>query len=135
MIVADVNLIACLLIDGPLTEAARTALSRDPHWIAPVLWRHEFLNILATCVREGKLAEGKALVALANAPSLVQDESIDPLKVEVLRLSIESRVATYDCEYVVLARRSACKLVTADKQIIARFPDVAVSLSGFAGGT
>ena len=33
---------------------------------------------------------------------------------DVLRLSVTSRIATYDCQYVVLARRLGVRLVTAD---------------------
>ena len=134
MIVADVNLIAYLLIDGPFTEAAKGALRRDPHWLAPVLWRHELLNILATSVRENRLTESQAMVVLANAPHFVQDEVIEPARMDVLRLSVESRMATYDCEYVVLAQRLMVRLITADKKVLQRFPDVAMSIEDFAQG-
>jgi predicted nucleic acid-binding protein len=134
MIVADVNVIAYLLIDGPYTQSARAALSRDSHWISPTIWRHEFLNFMATSVREKRLTEGQAMVALANAPILVQDAEVEPPALEVLRLSVESRIATYDCIYVVVARRLGVHFVTADKKLVQEFPDITLSLEDFAAG-
>ena len=134
MIVADVNLIAYLLINGPFTSAARAALARDPHWIAPSLWRYEFLNILATSVRQKYLEEARAIVVWSNAPTFVQDTPIEPPPLEIFRLSVESRVATYDCTYVVLARRLSAPLITADRKLVDQFPDVAKSLEDFAAG-
>ena len=62
MIVA-VNIVVYLLIEGPFTPVARATLARDPHWIAPALWKHEFLNVLATTVRENRLSESEATMA------------------------------------------------------------------------
>ena len=134
MIVADVNLVAYLLINGPFTSAARAALLRDPHWIAPSLWRHEFLNILATSVRQSYLEKDKAIVVWSNAAIFVQDTPIEPPPMEIFRLSVQSRVATYDCTYVVLARRLDLPLITADRKLVEQFPDVAKSLEDFAAG-
>lgn len=52
----------------------------------------------------------------------------------MVRVAAESRHATYDCEFVVLARLQRVKLVTSDKDMIKKFPDVVVSLEDFAAG-
>lgn len=133
MIVADTNLVAYLLIGGKYTELAQQALLRDKDWIAPPLWRHEFLNVLATSVREKQLDEARTMVVLAEAPLYVR--AIDHERpLDALRLSVEARIATYDCEFVVLARRLMVRVVTKDKAMLKAFDDVAISLEDFAAG-
>lgn len=129
MIVADTNLIAYLLIQGPFSEAAQRVFDLDGDWIAPSIWQHELLNVLATSVRNGHLDHVRALDAWAHAPAFVKDAEVPPLK--VLDLSIDSKFATFDCYYVVLARSMNLSLVTADKRLIEQFDDVAVSLENF----
>lgn len=46
---------------------------------------------------------------------------------EVLR----SRCTAYDCEFVALARAWNVPLVTSDRDVLAAFPDVAVTPAGF----
>lgn len=131
MIVADTNLVAYLLIGGSFTNAAQAVLKRDKEWIAPPLWRHEFLNVVATSVRAKHLDESRATVVLADAPIYMR--SIDHERpLEALRLSVETRIATYDCEFVVLARRLTVQFVTADKTLLKTFKDVAIGLEEFA---
>ena len=48
MIVADTNLFAYFLINGPQTSQAVKAFHRDSAWIAPSIWSIELLNVLAT---------------------------------------------------------------------------------------
>ena len=130
MIVADTNLIAYLLIAGPFSAAAQRVWDRDSHWISPLIWHSELLNVLATSVREGHMAKEKAQEVWAHAPAFIRDAEVPPL--EVLDLSISSRFATFDCFYVVLARKFNASLVTADKKLLQRFNDVAVSIEDFA---
>jgi predicted nucleic acid-binding protein len=131
MIVADTNLIAYLLIGGPFADAAQQVLLRDKDWVAPPLWRHEFLNVVATSVRERKLTEERAMAVLAEAPLYMR--AIDHERPwDVLRLAVETRLGTYDCEFVVLARRLMVRLVTADQAIQRVFPDVAIGPNEFA---
>jgi len=44
-------------------------------------------------------------------------------------------VSAYDCEFVALAKDLRLRLVTADKQVLAKFPETAVSLASFAAGS
>ncbi|NLH43945.1 MAG: type II toxin-antitoxin system VapC family toxin [Planctomycetes bacterium] len=52
----------------------------------------------------------------------------------VLALAAASACSAYDCEFVALAKDLNLPLVTADKQILTQFPDVAVSLATFVRG-
>jgi predicted nucleic acid-binding protein len=132
MIVADCNLIAYLLIPGDFTAAAEQALQRDDQWVAPPVWRAEFINVLATCVRSGLFDIDAALRKLAAADAWIAPvpESFDER--ELIQLSVQSRVAIYDCIYVLLARKLGCTLVTNDKEVLRKFPDVAIGIQAFA---
>lgn len=129
MIVADVNLITYLLIAGPFSDSAQRAFDKDGMWIVPALWQHELLNILATSVRNNHMSLVKAQDVWAHAPAFVRDADVSAL--DVLDLASSTKFATYDCYYVVLARKMYVPLVTADKKLIEAFPDVAVSIQGF----
>jgi predicted nucleic acid-binding protein len=133
MIVADTNLLAYLLIGGPFTEVAQKALLRDKVWIAPPLGRYEFLNVLATSVREKILSKERALLVLNESSDYMRSYDHER-PVEVLEAAVEARIGTYDCEFVILARRMGVRLVTADKRLIDGFKDVSTSIEDFAAG-
>jgi hypothetical protein len=47
VIVVDVNVVAYFLIDGDKIAAAGNLSRYDADWWLPVLWRHQYLNVLA----------------------------------------------------------------------------------------
>ena len=49
----------------------------------------------------------------------------------VLRLVARSNCTAYDCEFVALADAERVHLVTADRQVLQEFPEIAVSLDNF----
>jgi predicted nucleic acid-binding protein len=134
VIVADVNLVLYLLIDGPFTAAARGALRRDDAWVAPPFWRSEFVNVLATNVREGHFSLDQALAKLSVADLLVEPSKQPIDDRQVIGLSVQTRVATYDCVYVCLARALGVPLVTGDRTVLRTFPNDTVSIENFAAG-
>ena len=72
MIAVDTNVIASLVLPtSRLTTAAENLLRADRDWVAPVLWRSELTNILATGVRNGWLTLDQAHEALATAEELM----------------------------------------------------------------
>jgi predicted nucleic acid-binding protein len=52
---------------------------------------------------------------------------------EVFAVLQESALSAYDAEYVALARRLGCSLVTTDKQVLDHYPNLATRLRDFAG--
>ena len=130
MIVADTNLIVYLFITGDQTSLAQSILAKDPHWIVPPLWQSEFRNVLAAYIRRGMtLSQAKQL--MSNALQTLENRQILPPHEKVLDLIAESDCTAYDCEFVALAREVNVPLVTADKQLLNRFPDCAMSLEDF----
>ena len=103
MIVADTNLVSYLLIPGEFTELVKEVLKRDKVWVAPPLWYHELLNVVATSVRANHITLLDGELIVAEAPIYVR--SYDHERPwEVLRLSVATRIATYDCEFIVFWR-------------------------------
>jgi predicted nucleic acid-binding protein len=128
VIAVDANVILGLHLPGEGTSAAKSLLQTDPDWIAPVLWRSEFRNALAKYVRRGDLTLDEALRIQAEAEGLLRGGEYDVESDTVLRLAESSGCSAYDCEYVALAQRLGCRLVTRDEKLLSAFPEVAVPL-------
>ena len=104
MIVVDTNLLVYYYVDSPSTEEVRRVRLRDPEWVAPPLWRSEFLNVMWQYVRQGVFSEEDALRRFREAERVVQIEGPPPAE-RVLRLAVQHDVTAYDATYTALARR------------------------------
>lgn len=62
---------------------------------------------------------------MADAPSLLP---YLPVMQVAFGLSSAMRVGLYDCLYIALARREACRVVTADQRLPSTFPGDTISL-------
>jgi len=129
VIVADTNLIAYLAMPSPYTEAAERLLVREPEWVAPVLWRSEFRNVLALYLRKGLIRFEQALAIQAEMESLFQGKEYEVASLDVLSLVNQSECSAYDCEFVALAKGLGVKLVTMDRKLAACFPETATLLT------
>jgi predicted nucleic acid-binding protein len=129
MIVADTNIIVYLVIRGQRSDAADRLLAEDPHWIAPRLWQSEFRNAVAVLRRAGTLTRSDALGVVAAAESRMLERTFDVESAIVLGCVEESKLSAYDCEFVALARQLQVPLVTADRRIVASFPEIARPLT------
>lgn len=134
MIVADVNLIAYLLLGGPETDLAQQVLERDSTWAAPTLWRSEFRSILAAYMRQRDLAIQDAWQAHELAEGLIGEHEYTPGGERVLRLVAASPCSAYDCEYVALAEELQVRLVTSDREVLRHFPQIAIHPGDFLHG-
>lgn len=135
MIVADVNLIAYVLLGGPDADLAQQVLEKDPIWAVPVLWRSEFRNILAAYMRQRGLGIGDAWQAHELAEGLLGAHEYTLGGERVLQLVAASPCSAYDCEYVALAEELRVRLVTSDREVLQHFPRVAVGPKDFVRGT
>lgn len=130
MIVADTNLIVYLFITGDQTSLAQEVLSKDPHWIVPPLWQSEFRNVLAGYIRRGMVLS-QAQEIMTNGMATLENRQVIPSPEKILDLISKSDCTAYDCEFIALAQQLDVLLVTADKQLLNRFPDSAISLEKF----
>ena len=131
MIVVDTNIISYLYLRGERTEQAEMALLKDAEWVAPILWKSEFRNVLAQYMRKDLVSFGDALRIVDEAERLMEGMEFEVSSIEVLQLVEESACSAYDCEFVALARDLGVTLVTVDKKILKEFPMDAVSLEEF----
>ena len=130
MIVVDANIIVYLVTNSAETPLAERVSLTDPDWRAPRLWRSEVLNALSGYIRKGMLTVEEALLLINHATRVLKAEALaDPRA--VLHLVSTSHCSSYDCEYIAAARELRVPLVTADKQVLASFPDTAVSMLDF----
>lgn len=123
MIVVDVNVVAYFLIEGDKTAAARDLQHRDADWRLPMLWRHEFLNVLATFTRQGgaTISEARTLWRLGVELFGPREQGVD--MDAALALAVESGISAYDAQYIALARQLRTVCVTEDRRLLRAFPD------------
>lgn len=125
MIVVDTNVIAYLWLPGARTAAAERLLKEDPDWNAPLLWRSEFRNVLAGCLRRGDVKLETALQIANGAEGQMRGREFSVPSAQVLPRVEESDCSAYDCEFVVLAQELGLALVTSDQKLLKNFPSVA----------
>ena len=118
-------------MSSPNSAAAETALAKDPHWIVPLLWRSEFRNIAALAIRKKALTINAAREIVRRAEASFEHSEFAVSSDVVLQLVATSKCTAYDCEFVALAHAEGVPLVTADRQIVDEFPEVAISLDKF----
>lgn len=73
----------------------------------------------------------EAYQIMEEAIHMMRSREYEVTSLHVLNLVATSSCSAYDCEFVALAQELQVPLVTADKQILAQFPDTAVSLDQF----
>ncbi|NGX16038.1 type II toxin-antitoxin system VapC family toxin [Wenzhouxiangella sp. XN24] len=121
MIVVDTNVIAYLLLPGDRTKAAEALHRRDAEWAAPLLWRSEFRNVLATLIRLGRIELPIAQAIQEQAERLLAPLEFAVDSESVLALAASSGCSAYDCEFVALADYLDVPLVSADRKLKAKF--------------
>ncbi|GHC77554.1 hypothetical protein GCM10007320_17200 [Pseudorhodoferax aquiterrae] len=130
MIVVDTNVLAYLYLPTEFSANAEALLEHDPQWVAPLLWRSEFRNILAGYLRRGSLRFEQVLALQEEAQALLVDHEYEVESRAVLELVRDSDCSAYDCEFVALAMQLGVPLVTMDRKLLKAFPQCAESLKG-----
>jgi predicted nucleic acid-binding protein len=125
MIVVDTNIIAYMTFKTEVSKSVENLHDYDPVWDAPVLWKSEFLNVLAAYFRKKLLLKNEMIDALEFAEKLVEDRIHFVPGSDVINLVSRSQCSSYDCEFVALALNLNTRLITYDKRILSEFPDIA----------
>ena len=131
MIVVDTNVIAYVLIAGDKTALAQQVAKKDPDWKVPPLWRHEFLNVLATSTRAAVIDAQQAEALWHKGLDLLVRAEREADGIASLKLAIEHAISSYDAQYIALAQSLETQCVTADKRMLKTFPGTAVSMKAF----
>lgn len=127
MIVADTNTIAYLYLPTEQTDDVVSLLHKDPHWVAPLLWRSEFRNVLALYTRKNIIDLQTAISMQSQAERQLADREYTVNSMDVLKLATETGCSAYDCEFVSLAKSLNLKLVTGDKKLAQTFPEITMT--------
>lgn len=131
MIVVDTNIIGYLYLSSDRSDQAEKALLIDAEWVAPILWRSEFRNVLALYIRKNILMLEDAVRIIDEATLLMRGGEYEAVSLQVLQLVGESTCSAYDCEFVALARDLNVRFLTVDKQIVKQFPNEGISLEEY----
>ena len=131
MIVFDTNIIVHLYVESGSSPQARQVILRDADWASPILWRSEFRNALVNCLRSGVLQKEKLFGIMTAAEMMMSGHEYEVASDDVLELSAETGCSAYDAEFVVLARDLRVPLVTTDKELLAKFPETALTPESF----
>lgn len=133
MIVVDANIIAYFYLRGGKTELARQLREVEPHWVAPVVWRHEFANVLvSSCLFAGLQVDAARLV-WEEAVDMMQEGEYIVDMCDVISTAVDAGATAYDIEYVILARRLGVPCVTEDGPLRKAFPADTVSMESYLG--
>ncbi|NOT46482.1 MAG: type II toxin-antitoxin system VapC family toxin [Acidobacteria bacterium] len=130
MIVVDANVVTYFVLRSEQTSLAVAVAEKDPYWCAPRLWRSELLNVLSGYIRRETLTAASAFSLFEAASLFLKDDAPVDERL-ILELVGTSNCTSYDCEYVATAQSLRVPLVTADKQLIKSFPEIAVSMKDF----
>jgi len=131
MIVTDANIIAYLYLESERSAQVEQLLERDMQWVAPLLWRSEFRNVLALYMRKRHLSLEQAQQIMQEAMLLMQGREYEIVSSHVLELVAASGCSAYDCEFVALAQDLRISLVSVDHKILKEFPQIVLSLDDF----
>ncbi|MDD5329046.1 MAG: type II toxin-antitoxin system VapC family toxin [Sulfuricella sp.] len=131
MIVADVNLVAQLILKLDRTETAQAVFRSAPEWVMPELWRHEFLNVLANYLRFDRVPAERLALAWQSANALFAESIRQPDMLLALKLAGERGASAYDAQYLALAQTLGLPLVTEDRKLRQAAPDLTLSMQEF----
>ena len=98
MIVVDTNIIAYLLIRGDRSGSVDRLYEIDADWIAPRLWIDEFLNVIATYERLGKLSSDETLSILNDAMALMEGSTYEIPPDRILSVARRTACSAYDSQ-------------------------------------
>lgn len=135
MIVADVNVLAYLLIEGVATAHARQVFAADPDWRVPSLWRHELTNVVATYVRSGLLSSEDGVAILDRAEQICGATTVTLATAATLKTAQRYAISAYDAQYILLAAQLGVPCVTEDRQMIKAVPKIAINMENFCQHT
>jgi predicted nucleic acid-binding protein len=113
------------------TPAARRVWKQDPDWWVPPLWRSEFLNVLVQSIRSHSVGERQARALWRLATELFASYEIQPSEEVALELALDRKISAYDAQFVALAAELGVVLVSADRELVRKCPDIAVLIEDF----
>lgn len=131
MIIVDTNIIIYLHLNTSFTRVAEELFLKDPVWMAPLLWRSEFRNVLVSYRQKNLLSQSDILAFMNQAEKRMLGNEFGVNSTKVLMLASERGCSAYDCEFVALAHDLSFPLITQDKKILSAFPETATTMQSY----
>ena len=125
MIVVDTNILAHFWLPSYSTDLCDQLYQKDPQWVAPILWRSEFRNVVTVYLRKELIDLAEALLIMEKAELQMKDQQFQVNSVQVLHHVSQSTCSSYDCEFVSLAKDLDLDLITMYKQLLRELPQLA----------
>ena len=126
MIVSDTNLLSYFWLESNFADLANLVHEKDSFWIAPMLWKSEFRNVLTIYLRREIYTYEQILTAMKSAEEMMEGSTYQSNSDIVLELVSQSTCSAYDCEFVALAKELGIPLLTFDKKVLKEFPTIAI---------
>src|SRR6056297_3434053 len=123
MIVVDTNILAHFWLPSDNTEICEQLFQWDSDWVAPVLWKSGFRNVVILYIRKKFIDLPDALQISEKAENQMKEREFHVNSIQVYNLADQSDCSSYDCEFISLAEDLDIKLITMDKQILRSFPE------------
>jgi predicted nucleic acid-binding protein len=130
MIVVDSLLLSGFLFSKDQNHSLAVAVrDKDPEWHCPELALSEMRSVALKQHRAGNALD--VVIAAADlAPQTVLLHRLAE-SASVLSAAVEGKLWAYDAEYVALARKLDCRLVSSDIEILKGFPALAIHPANF----
>ena len=125
MIVVDTNILANFWLPSDSTELCDELYQKDPQWVAPILWRSEFRNVVSLYLRKELIELAEAFLIMEKAELQMKGHQFQVNSVQVLHHVSQTTCSSYDCEFVSLAKDLDLELITMDKKLLREFPGLA----------
>ena len=131
MIVVDTNVISYFLIPNErYNELAAELLEKDRYWIAPSLWKYEFLNVLSLYQRQALINKAECSILYRKSFELLETKNVNNID-HIFKVMENNRLSGYDSVFVALASETNLPLITEDRNILKEFPNLAFSMRAY----
>lgn len=124
MIVVDTSILAHFWLPSDSTDRCDQLYQKDPQWIAPIVWRSEFRNVVTLYLRKELIDLAEALLIMEKAELQMENQQFQVNSVQVLHYVSQSSCSSYDCEFVSLVKDLDLELITMDKQLLREFREL-----------
>ncbi|HAC14755.1 MAG TPA: VapC toxin family PIN domain ribonuclease [Bacteroidetes bacterium] len=131
MIVVDTNILAHFWLPSDQSQKSDLVFNKDSDWVAPILWKSEFRNVVTLYLRKKLIDITQAILIMEKVERQMRDHQFEVNSIQILDLVYRSNCSAYDCEFVGLAKDLNTKLITLDKSILREFPDLALHPDAF----
>jgi len=127
VIVVDTNILIHFWLPTDRNELIDELYIKDSIWIAPLLWKSEFRNVILLYLRKEIIHEAAAHSLMEKVETQMKGRELTVKSFDVISQALRSDCSAYDCEFITLATETETKLVTFDKKILRQYPNLGIS--------